>query len=435
MTALHWAVYHDDVSTAEELIERGADIDSATRYGIRPLSIASQNGSAELVRRLLEEGAEPDAARAGRETPLMLASRTGRIECVEALLASGARVDATERRGQTALMWAAAAGHADVVGRLLEAGAARDRRLRSGFSAFLFAVREGRLDVVRSLLEAGVDPQSALQPGRARGEGAWKKAGAKETGALVLAIENGHFELALALVDAGADPNDERSGRAPLHALVGVRKTPRGDGEDGNPPPRGSGQLTSLQLVRALVDRGADINRPLASGRRGKVILSGKGATPFLLASASADLPLMRLLLELGADSRIANADGCTPFLAAAGMGVRAPGEEPGTEAEALEALKLLLELGADINAIDRQGETAMHCAAYKSAPKIIEFLAERGADLEVWNQRNQHGWTPLVIAQGFRPGNYKPSPPTIAALERVLRAAGVTPPPPPKRR
>jgi uncharacterized protein len=131
----------------------------------------------------------------------------------------------------------------------------------------------------------------------------------------------------------------------------------------------------------------------------------------------------------LGADPRITNAENSTPLMAAAGVGCRAPGEEAGTEEEVLEALALLLELGGDVNAVDDNGETAMHGAAYKSLPKAVQFLTDRGAKIEVWNKKNKYGWTPLTIAEGYRVGNFKPSPETIAALHRVMLAAGVTPP------
>jgi ankyrin repeat protein len=107
--------------------------------------------------------------------------------------------------------------------------------------------------------------------------------------------------------------------------------------------------------------------------------------------------------------------------MAAAGLGTLAPGEEAGTEEEALEAAQFALDLGCDINAVDDNGETAMHGAAYKSLPKMIEFLAAHGAKPAVWNKENKHGWTPLRIAQGHRPGNFKPSHETIDALVRVL--------------
>ena len=283
--------------------------------------------------------------------------------------------------------------------------------------------------------ESMIAEDEPLQPGRPSGSGAWKKAGAKETSALLLAIENAHFELALELLKAGANPNDMSSGRSPLHAIAGARKTERGDGANGNPPPEGSGRVTSLEFVEHIVKRGAKIDQRIANGKSAPALVNMKGVTPFLLAAKNADVPLMLKLLDLGADPTVANVENCTPFHAAAGMGVRAPGEEPGTEVESLEAMKLLLELGADIDAVDRRGNSAMHCAAYKSAPNIVRFLVENGAKIEIWNRKNKRGWTPLVIAQGFRPGNFKPAPDTIAAIEDVMRAAGVTPPPPPPRR
>jgi hypothetical protein len=90
--------------------------------------------------------------------------------------------------------------------------------------------------------------------------------------------------------------------------------------------------------------------------------------------------------------------------------------------------VQLALELGADINAADNHGETAMHGAAYKNLPKVVELLAEKGARIDVWNQKNEYGWTPLTIAEGIRFGNFKPSPPTIAAILQVMAAAGVSP-------
>ena len=84
------------------------------------------------------------------------------------------------------------------------------------------------------------------------------------------------------------------------------------------------------------------------------------------------------------------------------------------------------MDLGADVNAVDNNGETAMHGAAYKNLPAAVQFLAENGAKIEVWN-RKKHGWTPLIIAEGHRFGNFKPSPETVAAFHRVMSAAGVS--------
>src|SRR5262249_13068051 len=152
-------------------------------------------------------------------------------------------------------------------------------------------------------------------------------------------------------------------------------------------------------------------------------------ATPFLLAAVTADAAYMRLLVDLGADPLLPNAEHSTPLMAAAGVGTLAPTEEAGTEPEVLEAVQLALSLGGDINAVDDNGETAMHGADYKSLPKVVELLAEKGAKIEIWNRKNKWGWTPLRIAEGYRVGNFKPSFETIDALRRVMLAAGVTPP------
>jgi ankyrin repeat protein len=98
-----------------------------------------------------------------------------------------------------------------------------------------------------------------------------------------------------------------------------------------------------------------------------------------------------------------------------------------GTEEEAIEVVRLLLDLGADINAVEDHGESAMHGAAYASRAKLVQFLADHGADTSVWNRKNERGWTPLMIAQGRRPGNFRPSAETIAAIRRVMQSAGET--------
>ena len=424
MTALHWAAYHDDFPLAKLLVKSKANVQASNRYGVTPLSLACTNGNEKLVKLFLAAGANPDTRLPGGETVLMTAARTGRLPPVELLLARGANVNRREQHGQTAIMWAAAAGHTEVVKALLQANADFRAPLKSGFTPFFFAVRQGHRGVVDALVQAGIDVRDVMNPERTT-----SKSVRKQTSPLLLAVENGHFELALRLLQLGADPNDQRSNFTALHALTWVRKPNRGDGADGEPPPIGSGKLSSLQMVRQLVAHGANVNLRLERGRSGRGRLSHRGATPLLLAAKTNDVPLMKLLVELGADPSLPNHEGCTPFMAAAGIGTLAPGEEAGTEAEAIATAKLLLRLGADVNTVDRNGETAMHGAAYKSLPKMVALLDARGAKIEIWNRPNKHGWTPHLIAEGHRPGNFKPSAETLAAIQRVMRAHGVAPP------
>jgi uncharacterized protein len=188
------------------------------------------------------------------------------------------------------------------------------------------------------------------------------------------------------------------------------------------------GTLSSFQFIKELVKRGADVNARLTTGNGGLGKFNTKGTTPFFMASATADVPYMKLLLELGADPSIGNVDNCTPLIAACGIhvGSDAANEVAGEEPEVLEAAKLLLTLGADVNDVDANGETAMHGAALKNLPKVVQFLADNGAKIEIWNRKDKFGSTPLMFAQGHRPGNFKPSFETVDAIQRVMLAAGV---------
>jgi uncharacterized protein len=132
----------------------------------------------------------------------------------------------------------------------------------------------------------------------------------------------------------------------------------------------------------------------------------------------------MKVLVAAGADPLLPNADGTTPLLAAAGVGTHSPGEDAGTENDAVVATKLALELGGDINAVDKNGESAMHGAAYKQFPAVVKFLAQKGAKSEIWNQKNKFGWTPLMIAEGVQRGNnIRTSALTATAIRELINS------------
>jgi len=420
-TDLHWAAHNDDIEAARRLLKAGAAVKTANRFGATPLSEACINGNGAMVESFLKAGAEANATLPSGETMLMIAARTGKVEAVRALIAAGANVNARETRGQqTALMWSAAEGNGEAVGALLHAGADLNARVDSGFTAFLFAVREGHIGVVRTLLKAGADVNETVQPGLLSGKKfAQVRAGPRSgTSALVIAVTNAHYELAAHLLDAGADPNAAIPGLTALHVITGVRKPGLGDND---PAPDGSGNMTSLEFVRKMAAKGANLNARMT--KRVSIGMTGintLGATPFFMAARAADAELMRLLAELGADPKINNADNSTPLMAAAGLGTRSPGEDAGTEPEVLEAIQTALDLGIDIDAVDNNGETAMHGAAYKNHPKAVALLAAKGARREVWDKPNKNGWTPLRIAEGYRFGNFKPSLVTVEAFNRL---------------
>lgn len=416
-TALHWAAYWDDVETANLLLQSGANANAANRYGVTPLSLACTNGNAAMIDLLLKAKADINLALPGGETPLMTAARTGKVDAIKTLLVGGADVKAKdEERGQTALMWAAAEGNTAAVEMLIEFGADIHAVSKGGFTALLFAVREGKPDVVRALLKAGADVNEMLQkPSRQAG-----------TSAMSLAVANAHFELAAMLLDVGADPNAAGQGWTALHTITWIRHPGYASND---PAPEGSGNMSSIEFVKKIVAKGADVNAKMTKRTNvGLSSLNTMGATPFLLAARTGDAELMRLLAKLGADPLIPNSDNTTPLMVAAGVGTRSPGEDAGTDVEVLEAVKVATELGNDVNAVDKNGETAMHGAAYKQVPAAAQYLLDHGAKIDVFNQKNSHGWTALRIAEGVHRGmNLRASPETAAVIRKAMSAAGVS--------
>ena len=434
-TALHWAAYNDNTVAIEVLLAAGAKPEVSNQYGETPLNLACVNGNAGIVERLLESGANPNTRLRDGSTALMTAARTGRAEALRALVRHGANVNATEPvRHQTALMWAAHANNAAAVKILIEGGADVNARtvippprddpeftymdFRSkhsfsspppgGFSALVLAARAGSLDAVRALLDAGADVDAAVSDGRS---------------ALILACANARWEVADLLVDRGANPNDMRAGWAPLHQIARTRRLNMGQ---GLPAPKPMGRVDSLDLVRHLVRRGAQVNaRMTRNGMRDgqQNRLDRFGATPFLLAAKTVDTEMMRTLIELGANPFIPNVEHTTPLMVAAGLKIYQPGQDagtlPGSEVEALAAVRMLVEeYGADVNQANDFGDTALHGAAYRGADNVAQYLVDRGARLDA---RNDRGWTPLTIAQGVFYADFLHHQAKLAAVLRQL--------------
>jgi ankyrin repeat protein len=417
-TALHFAIQQGDAEVVDLLVRAGADVKTSNRYGIAPLQVAATAGSVAIIEQLLDRGADPRTATPEGETALMAAARTGDPAAVKLLVARGADVNAVEGwKGQTALMWAAADNNADAMTVLIEAGADIKATSKGGvFTPFLFAVRGGHVAAARVLLDAGAEVNAAMPDG---------------TSPLVLSLINGHYELASFLLDRGADPNAAGQGWTALHQIVWTRRPNTGFNLPGAVA---TGGLNSLDLVRTLVKLGANVNarqtREPRDGFRNQ--LNRMGATPFLLAAKSVDVPLMRLLVELGADATIPTEDGTTALMAAAGVGIWAPGENPGTDDEAIAALKIAYDAGSDdVNAVNANGDTAIHGAVYRAGSiGMLRFLLDKGAKPDVVNNK---GWTPLIAADGveYTPNVLKRYPDAAAFLRNALAERGLPVPPP----
>ena len=440
-TALHWAVRSDDLETVKLLIRAGANVNASNRYGVTPLGLAATNGSAPAIAALLDAGADANATVPAGETALMTAVRTGNPEAVRLLLAHGADVHARESEfGENALMWAAAENHPAVVALLVSAGADLNRAAkvlefpkvkvdaatmvvtalpRGGLTPLMYAARQGALEAARALVDAGADLNLTDPDG---------------TTSVVMAIINAHYELAAMLADKGANLEaGDASGMAALYATVDMHTL---DPMVNRPPPRVTGALDAVDLVKVLLAHHANPNAALrtpllARQHNAGDPLLGAGATPLMRAAKNGDVALMRLLVAAGADPNRSTRAGRTPLLFAIGPGRRK------SLAETLDAIAVCLNAGADVNARDDGGQTPLHAAvAQNQVPAVIRLLAERGAALDA---RDKQGRTPLDIAlagdgvpagrgRGGR-GNAASRDNVVALLRELMgRSAGATP-------
>jgi ankyrin repeat protein len=437
-TPLHQAVRQNDLKAVDTLIKNGANVKTATRYGVTPMHIAAMNGNAAILRQLLGAGADVNTATPGGETALMTAARTGSVEAVTLLLDRGANVHAKDTvRAQTALMWAVTENHPDVVKLLVARGAdvkaqttiatpkgeyvparaggasgngiIRQRALPTkdgGMTPLLFAVRDGNVAMTRLLLELGADINQTS---------------GNHTSPLLIALLNGQVTLATELLERGADPNiTDDYKRAALFAAIELRNFNHEKYpflyDDGRDP---------LDLIKALLARGADPNqRTETTPVHGLMQFDGSwvnfdGQTPFIRAALSGDIEVMRLLLQHGADPNIATTQGSTALMAASGINWIPAQTFTRSEVEYVEAVKLCLERGAPVNAVNSLQLAAIHGAANRGWTSIIQILAAAGARLDV---KDAGGRSPMTFAEGtflaIRPPVAKPE--AIALLKKL---------------
>jgi ankyrin repeat protein len=429
-TALLWATYNSNLEMARVLIDAVAPINTPNHYGITPLLQASRSGDAPLIAALLKAGADFAVTHPDGETPLMAASRTGRVDAVRLLLEAGANVNVADSyQQQTALMWAATEGHTEVVKTLLGAGADPNRKGRvttiderkhadhatGGFTALMFAARNGHEEVATALIKGGADPKLA------NGDGAT---------AMAIAIVNDRFDLAAKLLELGADPSDGSLYFAvDMHDATTDMRAHDGSRLRVDHP----NKLTSLELVKLLLDRGADPNKAFIGQLHSTTLCCGAeiNASPFYRAAVASDVDVLKLMIAKGAQIEWSPAEikkeggrgggrgnanvGKTPVMAAmvggrgaafaAGPGFGRLGPPPFREAanrEPVEAVKVLLAAGANPNTKAPDGSTPLHQAVTARQVEIIRALVAAGAKLDATNKDNL---TPLLLAE-------KPEPP-----------------------
>ena len=449
-TALLYAAFDSNVDMIKTLLAAGADPNVANHFGVTPLLQASRYGDEAALEALLKGGADIAKAQREGETPLMAAARAGSVPAVKLLIKHGADPNATESLwDETALMWATAEGHLDVVETLLTAGADPNRKARAseltkrstrtdfpsgGFTAVMWAARNGDEALVRRLVQGGAD---------------LKLANADGATAMMLAIINDRFDLAAKLLDLGADAND-----GSLYQAVEMHDaTTDWRAKDGTRLRADhANKLTALDLIKVLLDHGADPNKPYDGQMHSASMCCDTHAngTPFYRAAIAADVETLKLMVAKGANLEWApkalekkgprdplgpNNAGKTPLMVAmdGGKGVGMAGgpgdiregaEPPFREVSnrnPLDAMQVLIDAGANINAKTPAGDSALHIAAFAGKLDVVRLLAKNGADLSL---RDGAGLTALQVVEKQPP---RPPPPTSGALAGEKQGAQPT--------
>ncbi len=316
-TALMWAAGEGHTLVARTLVAHGADVRARSAAGFTPLLIAAREDRPALARLLLDAGADVNAEAPDGLTPLLVATLRGHAALAISLLGRGADPNA-RGAGYTALHWAAGSWHTELTGSLRGIATERDEEWRS-----LNGLRAGRLALVDALLAHGADPDARLAAHPPQFGFASQRFRVSLTGAtpFLLAAMDGNLAVMRALAAAGADlhlPTEQ--GTTPLMMASGLGRVPAETRVT---------EGASLEAVRFLLERGADIN---AANGDGRTALHGA-------AHVRSDA-LVQLLADHGAAVRAGDRRGITPLMIAEGGGhILLPGLGGGSTADLLRAL------------------------------------------------------------------------------------------------
>jgi ankyrin repeat protein len=494
-TALWLATNQGDAVMIETLLEGGADANEQLPLGRRPLMLAARSGRVEAVQVLLDHGADPNAIEIERgTTALMQAADQGHDDVMVLLIENGADIAARSapilRGGRTAALGKsgdprnsvrrqviailceqespdlAALGalppnvpedeaqtqtqpqsafvardvcgcQQNSIGICQEGGSIftsgrRDREPRDPdggeLTSLVYAARSGSIDAARVILEAGADVNQVTRYG-------WSP--------LLAATQNRNYQMGKYLIEQGANVNiANQGGWTNLYLATDNRNVEGGDYPTREP------DMDQLDYIRLLLESGADTNARLIESTETRTVftnqwLDEEGATAFLRASQSGDLPLLNLLLEYGADPLINTVLGVSPLAAAGGIGWVEGVTSEWSTAQTVETVKLLLELGIDPNYQADTGRTALHGAGHKGSTEVARILVEAGGRLDIRDFGNTdnrgsaelaaHTWLPIDYADGLvRVGVQSaiPHPETAEVMRNLMIEAGLETPP-----
>ncbi len=345
------AAWANDLAAAADLIARGADVNAKDATEQSAYLIATSEGYPELLELTLAHGADIADLDSYRGTGLIRAAERGHADIVGRLLRAGIDVNHVNRPGWTALDEAIVYGdggstYVDTVRALIAGGADLRRVSGDGRDPLRHATDGGHDRIARALRTAldapATDPATAssllLQAaalGDADAAAAALRAGAdieardaRRRTPLLLASAADHVEVARLLVVLGADPDapdDQRDSAwlvtgvtgsvAMLEALLPAGPDLAQRNRFGGVSVIPASERGHVDYVRRVVGTGIDLNHVNDLGWTAmlEAIILGDGSAAYQ--------EIVGILLDAGADPRIADSDGVTPLQHAQAQG------------------------------------------------------------------------------------------------------------------
>ena len=387
--AVHLAAASWNEPPLQAILQAKGDPNAKANGGIRPLHLAADKKNKGCVKLLLDAGADPRVTTDDGIAPLHVAVERGDVDSTRLLLDGGADVNAATAAGLTPLLLACASSSGrEIAGLLLDHAAAVNVATKDGATPLHFAVERGWDKVVQRLLDAGADASAksngvtplalAREGHNSLIVGMLEKAGAAESDPL------------LHLLQAAADASESKL-RGAL-ALAGAADRVNGQDPNGNTPLHAAAFVGCDGCLRLLLESGAKTG-----------VANSEGNTPLHLATGKGHWAAARVLLRYGADTSAVNGSGQTPAALAALQGGQKEFVEeslPRKLADAAhsgdaDAVRAFLAQGGSPDARDDRAGL-LHYALLGQRQPVVDLLLEKGADI---NLRPDWGEPPLFLA------------------------------------
>lgn len=311
---------------------------------IRPVTEAAQKGELVTIERYLAEGKNINICEWEGWTPLMAAVTFGRTETVRFLLAHGGDARVRLKNGETTLIQAAQSeNNVQIIADLIKAGADINAATTKGLTPLMRFAWLGQSSAVKLMLEAGADATRRDKDG-------WT--------AFRFGIHGGSPEVVKTLLKHQADVNESDA--------------------DGNTPLSWYSPYDTTEILRVLIAAKGNVN---ARNRMGE--------TPLMNSAKRFFRKEVELLLNSGSDIAATDRKGWNALMHTAASVYRK--NEVGAHGDgfirwlsAVSLIDLLIGKGTNVNAVNKQGETALILAVKAGNAHFAHRLLSHGADPEI---------------------------------------------------